>query len=285
MAVIVAVVAGAEVATADPYTSLAGTTGAGGEGVHRDELASYLNDYLRIDQFKDYGPNGLQVQGKERIRKLVTGVSACQELFVRAREASADAVMVHHGIFWDYSPSPLTGMQYRRVAELIRGDVNLLAYHLPLDAHPELGNNALAARAFGLENLEPFGLHNGQYIGFKGVFHDKVSTSVLAARCRQVYGAREPLILEGGEDFDIRSMGIISGGAQKELYQAIDAGLDAFLTGEVSEWVMNVARENRIHFISAGHYATEVCGITALGRHVAEEFGIEVEFIDIPNSV
>jgi dinuclear metal center YbgI/SA1388 family protein len=223
------------------------------------------------------------VEGREEIRKVVTGVSACRELFVRAREAGADAVLVHHGLFWEGMPRTLTGFQYRRVAELIRGEMSLIAYHLPLDRHAEVGNNALAGQRFGLAGLEPFGLHEGLPIGFKGRFPSPIPAAELVERCRQVYG-QEPLAFLSGPD-PVRSLGIISGGAQRELYDAIADGLDAYITGEVSEWVMNVARETGIHYLAAGHYATERLGVRALGEHLAERFGIEAEFIDVPNPV
>src|SRR6476659_8518850 len=205
------------------------------------DLFRYLDQYRDASQGRDYGPNGLQVEGREQIHKVVTGVSSCHELFVRARKAGADAVLVHHGLFWEGMPRTLTGFQYRRVAELIRGEMSLIAYHLTLDRHPELGNNAVAGRAFGLADLEPFGLHEGLPVGFKGRFPEPITAAELVERCRRVYG-QEPLAFLTGPD-PVESLGIISGGAQQELYQAIGDGLDAYVTGEVSEWVMNVSRE------------------------------------------
>lgn len=251
--------------------------------MNRNELAAYLDQYLEISKSRDYGPNGLQVEGKEEIRKVVTGVSACHELFVKAREAGADAVLVHHGLFWDGTPRTLTGYQFRRVAELIRGEMSLLAYHLPLDRHPELGNNALACRAFGLAELEPFALHEGLPIGFKGRFPEPIPAADLVSRCEEVY-QQKPLAFPHGPD-PVRTLGIVSGGAQRELHVAIGEGLDAYITGEVSEWVMNVSREAKVHYLAAGHYATERLGIRALGEHLRDKFGIEAEFIDVPNPV
>ncbi|HEV2855233.1 MAG TPA: Nif3-like dinuclear metal center hexameric protein [Thermoanaerobaculia bacterium] len=252
------------------------------DSVDREALVVYLDQYLD-SRGRDYGPNGLQVEGRAEIRKIVTGVSACQELFVRAREAGADAILVHHGIFWEGMPRTLTGFQYRRVAELIRADMSLIAYHLPLDRHEEVGNNAVAGRGFGLEDLEPFGFHDGLPVGFKGRFPAPIPALELMERCRRIY-AQEPLAFLGGPD-SVSTLGIISGGAQRDVYTAIDEGLDAYVTGEVSEWVMNVAREAGIHYLAAGHYATERLGIRALGEHVREKFGVEVEFIDVPNPV
>lgn len=251
--------------------------------MNRTELVAYLDQYLEASKGRDYGPNGLQVEGKEEIRKIVTGVSACQELFAKAREAGADAILVHHGLFWDGMPRTLTGIQYQRVAELIRGEMSLLAYHLPLDRHPELGNNALACRDFGLTDLEPFAFHEGLLIGYKGKFPEPISAAELVARCEKVY-QQKPLAFPHGPD-PVRTLGIVSGGAQRELYAAIVEGLDAYITGEVSEWVMNVAREAKVHYLAAGHYATERLGIRALGEHLREEFGLEAQFIDVPNPV
>lgn len=251
--------------------------------IERDELVRYLDRYLEAGKGGDYGPNGLQVEGRPEIHKLATGVSACEELFERAAAEGADAVLVHHGIFWRGLPSTLVGMRYRRVAALVRSGLSLIAYHLPLDRHPEVGNNALAARAFGLVDLQPFAEAEGMPVGFSGRFPEPLPAAELVARCRAIF-EREPLVLGAGPD-PVRTLGIVSGGAQSELWAAVEAGLDAYLTGEASEWVMNVARECGLHYLAAGHYATERLGIRALGDHVAERFGVEVQFIDVPNPV
>ncbi len=252
-------------------------------GVGRDRLVGYLDALLDAGEGKDYGPNGLQVEGRPRIHRLITGVSACLELFEAARARAADAVLVHHGIFWNGSPAVLIGMQVRRVRELIAGEINLLAYHLPLDRHPELGNNALAAAAFGLSERQPFAEHHGLPIGFKGRFDPPIAATEMVRRCAEIFG-QEPLAFLSGPD-RVGSLGIVSGGAQREFHQAIAEGLDAFITGEVSEWVMNVAREEGRHYLAAGHYATERLGVRALGEHLAERFDLEVEFVDVPNPV
>ncbi len=251
--------------------------------VSLDELADYLDRLLSAGEGQDVCPNGIQVEGRQRVRKVITGVSACRELFETARERDADAILVHHGIFWRGDPPVLRGVQYRRVSELVHGELSLLAYHLPLDRHPELGNNALAARALGLGELAPFGTLDGDAWGFRGRFDEPVPMAELTARCRELFGS-EPLVFAHGPDL-VTTVGVVSGGAQRVLPEAIDAGLDVFLTGEVSEWVMNLAREAGIHFIAAGHYATERLGVQALGEHLAERFGLEVEFVDIPNPV
>ena len=263
-------------------------TQAAAKVVDRDDLVAWLDAYLEAHAGKDFGPNGLQVQGRGQIHKIVIGVSACLELFLEAEKRDADAVMVHHGIFWDWQSPRLTGMHYDRVAQLLFHGINLLAYHLPLDRHPEVGNNAVACRALGLERLEPFGEIGGLPVGFRGRFDDPVPVAEFVARCRDFYG-RDPLHFpqDGTANAPerIETVGVISGGAQKDFVGAIEAGLDAFVTGEVSEWVMNTARESRTHFLACGHYATEVCGIRALGDKVAERFGVEVEFVDVPNPV
>lgn len=251
--------------------------------VLRDDLVRYLHEYLEADRGGDYGPNGLQVEGREEIYKLVTGVSACEELFERAAAEGADAVLVHHGLFWRGLPLTLVGMRYRRVASLVRSGLSLIAYHLPLDRHGELGNNALAAQALGLEELSPFAEAEGMPVGFSGRFPEPVPAAELVARCRELF-EQEPLVLGDGPD-PVSTLGIISGGAQKELYTAVEAGLDAFLTGEASEWVTNVARECGLHYLACGHYATERLGVRALGEHLAKKFTIEVAFLDVPNPV
>jgi dinuclear metal center YbgI/SA1388 family protein len=254
-----------------------------GDGVPTGELVRWLDDYLQAAAVDDYGPNGLQVEGSPTVRRLVTGVSSCRELFARARELRADAVLVHHGLFWSGTPYPLVGVQFARVAELVRAGIALLAYHLPLDRHPEVGNNALAARQLGLRELAPFAEHQGVPIGWRGELADAIPARELAARCAQLY-AQQPLLL-GDAERAVRRVGIVSGGAQREFLQAIEAGLDAFVTGEASEWVTNLARESGVAYLAAGHYATERLGVRALGERLAERFGLDCQFVDVPNPV
>ena len=261
--------------------------------VRRDDLISYLDDLLDVgdensSQDDDYCPNGLQIEGRPTIRRLITAVSSCRELFEQARAKNADACLVHHGLFW-YGDSPiLTGIQAARVREVFAGGLNLIAYHLPLDRDPVYGNNALAAKAFGLVEIEPFAETRGFKIGFKGRFPEPISVDELRRRVDQVYRLDIPgwqaLHLPGGPN-PVRTFGIISGGSQGLLHHAVSEGLDAFITGEATEWVMNFARESGIHYFAAGHYATEILGVRALGEHLAPRFGIEVEFLDIPNPV
>ena len=249
--------------------------------IARDRLIAYLDELLDARRGRDFGPNGLQVEGRSEVTRIASGVSGCQELFERAAAAGADTVLVHHGIFWEGDPRPVTGFRRTRLLTLLRHDINLLAYHLPLDRHPQLGNNAVAARAFGLEEIVPFADYEGLPIGFRGRFARPIPATELVDRCRAIFDQAPLTFLSGPEP--VRTLGIVSGGAQRELHQAIAAGLDAYLTGEVSEWVMNVAREAGIHYLAAGHYATERLGIRALGEHLKTELGLEVEFIDVPN--
>ncbi|MBW2278326.1 MAG: Nif3-like dinuclear metal center hexameric protein [Deltaproteobacteria bacterium] len=229
--------------------------------VPRVELVSYLDDLLDAH----------------------TGVSACRELFQGARQKGADTVLVHHGIFWRGDPPVLTGFRRQRVAELFAGNLNLIAYHLPLDRHAQLGNNALAVRQLGLEEIQPFGLYEGAPIGARGRFPEPVTPADLAERCGAVFG-QQPLMFADGVQ-SISTVGMISGAAQREFYRAIDTGLDAFITGESSEWVVNIARETGVAYLAAGHYATETLGVRALGDHIADRFGIDIDFIDVPNPV
>jgi dinuclear metal center YbgI/SA1388 family protein len=251
--------------------------------VARDEILGYLDELLDPGAFEDYSPNGLQVPGSDRIHKVVTGVSATLDLFEEAVERDADLVLTHHGIFWNGSPEALTLQQARRLRILLTQDVNLASYHLPLDAHAEVGNNALLCDALGLERGEPFGKHHGQTIGWIGRAPQPLSPQELRGRIASELD-REPLIFEYGPSA-IERIAIVSGGASGYLREAIDAGADAFMTGEPAERVMAESREGGIHFIAAGHYATETMGIRRLGELIAERFDVLHEFVDLPNPV
>jgi dinuclear metal center YbgI/SA1388 family protein len=242
-------------------------------------LISALDDLLDPGAFSDLGPNGLQVPGRDTVAKVVTGVTAQRELIDRAVELDAGLVLVHHGLFWDFHPTGLTPTLAERLRPLFKHDIALAAYHLPLDGHPSVGNNAQLAERLGCASHEAFA-----QIGRVGEFAgDGIAAADLFARVREVT-RREPLVFDAGPE-RVRRIGIISGSAAKYLPQAIALGLDAFLTGEPAEHVMADAREAGIHFIAAGHYATETFGVRRLGEHLAERFGIEHEFVDIPNPV
>jgi dinuclear metal center YbgI/SA1388 family protein len=250
--------------------------------VPRDEILRYLEEYLRVGEFRDYGPQGLQVEGKAEVRKVASGVSGSVALFERAAEAGADLVIVHHGIFWERESRVVKGGLKRRLEILLQHGITLAGYHLCLDAHPEVGNNILAARGLELEAITPWGEHGGKSIGFRGAWPGKpVGEAVRAVN--ELYGSHSLAFLYGPET--VRTVGIISGGAQSDVREAIELGLDLFITGEASEFVMNTAREGGIHFLAAGHYNTERLGIRALGDHLTARFGVEHRFIDIPNPV
>jgi dinuclear metal center YbgI/SA1388 family protein len=249
---------------------------------NRDDLLRYLQGYLRVEDYRDYGPQGLQVEGRAEVRKVVSGVSGSVALFEAAAAAGADLILVHHGIFWDRESRVVKGGLKRRLELLLQHEMTLAAYHLCLDAHAEVGNNILAARGLGLTHIQPWAEYNGRTIGFRGEW-DGLPPDEAVRRVNALYGSQSLAFLSGPER--IRRVGIISGGAQAEIRLAIEDGLDLYITGEVSEYVMTTAQEGGIHFLSAGHYNTERLGIRALGEHVAERFGVEHEFIDLPNPV
>ncbi len=248
-------------------------------------LVSTIDGLLEPERFRDLGPNGLQVPpATDEVSKVVTGVSAQKELIDRAVDLGAQLVLVHHGLFWDFKPTGLSPVLAERLRPLFVHGIGLAAYHLPLDAHPEVGNNAILCDELGCESHEGFGDFRGTPVGRAGTFAgDGVAAADLFTRVREVTG-REPLVQGSGPD-RIRRIGVVSGSAADVLDEAVAAGLDAFLTGEPREHVMADAREMGIHFIAAGHYATETFGVRALGGILAERFGIEHEFVDIPNSV
>jgi dinuclear metal center YbgI/SA1388 family protein len=251
---------------------------------HIDQLIAALDELLQPAAFQDLGPNGLQVPGAREVSRVVTGVSAQRELSERAVELDAQLVLVHHGLFWSFQPPGLTPLLAERLRPLFKHDVNLAAYHLPLDAHPTHGNNALLAQALGCERHEPFGAYKGTPIGRAGTFAaDGITRDELHTRVREAT-QREPLMLGAGPE-RIRTIGIVSGSAADTLHEAAAAGLDAFLTGEPREHITSDARELGLHFVAAGHYATETFGVRALGDLLAERFGIEHRFVEIPNPV
>ncbi len=247
-------------------------------------LVAELDDLLEADSVADYCPNGLQVEGRREVGRIVTAVSASRELFIRAAESNADAIVVHHGILWNGSEAPrLVGSFRERVRLLIENEISLIAYHLPLDRHPELGNAAQLGRRLGLAELEPFGEHHGGAIGVCGLFPEPVEAEEFFAAVAEAC-EREPQVFPGRRA-SVSSVGIVTGGAQREYHQAVAAGLDAYVTGEATEWVLHQAAEDGVHYVAAGHYATERFGIRALGRWIAGSHLLEVEFIDLPNPV
>jgi len=251
---------------------------------NRDEIVSFLDELLDARGFPDYGPNGLQVPGAAEVELVVTGVSAHLELFERAAEAGAQMALCHHGIVWGSRPQAITVPMRRRLETLFAADMSLAAYHLPLDAHPKVGNNALICAALGLEPAERIGHHEGRAIGFVGRSRAGIPIAELRDRCREAFGGREPLLQGAGPEV-VHSVGVLSGGGASYLAEAAALGLDAFLTGEPAEHSMADAREAGLHFLAAGHYATETFGIRRLGELLAERFGIEQRFVEVPNPV
>jgi dinuclear metal center YbgI/SA1388 family protein len=243
-----------------------------------------LDNLLRPDRFEDYCPNGLQFPGKAEIKTLATGVSASTELFERAIALRADLLIVHHGLFWGSTAQPIDPRMKARLKLLFDSDMSLAAYHLPLDAHPQVGNNALIASALGADKLELFALHGGESIGFIARFPDEgIETKDLFARVTDLT-QRTPLVFDAGPE-QVSKLAIVSGAGADYLQDAVTAGADAFLTGEPAERVMSEAQEATIHFIAAGHYATETFGVRRLGEHLSERFELEHTFIDVPNPI
>ena len=250
----------------------------------RDDIIEFCDDLLDAGSFDDYGPNGLQVPGRAEVGKVVTGVSAHRELIERAVDAGAGLLLVHHGLFWDFHPRALSEAMAERLRIALGAGLSIAGYHLPLDAHPEIGNNALLREALGFEaSPEPFGEVRGRPVGVVGRSSEGVDTAELTRRVRSLTG-REPLVFDAGPD-PVNSIGIVSGAGASTVHEAIALGLDALLTGEPAEHVMADAREGNLSFIAAGHYATETFGIRRLGDLVGERFGIEHEFVEVPNPV
>ncbi|ADB52804.1 Nif3-like dinuclear metal center hexameric protein [Conexibacter woesei] len=247
------------------------------------EIMTWLDDLLEPGAFKDFGPNGLQVPGREQVVTVVTGVSAHVELLERAIAEDADLLLVHHGLIWDFQSRRLHRRQARRLRLALEAELNLVMYHLPLDAHPEVGNNALLAGALGADAHEAWGRSRGRPLGRMATFAEPVPIAELLARVTRVTD-REPLAFTDGPAA-VRRLAIMSGGSATEFSSAIEAGADAFLTGEPAEHVMADAAEAGVHFIAAGHHATERFGARRVGELLAERFGVRHTFIDVPNPV
>jgi len=245
-------------------------------------LVEEANRYLNVQEIADYCPNGLQVEGRPQVQRIVSGVTASQALLDAAVEAGADVVLVHHGYFWKGEDACITGTKQRRLKTLLTNDISLLAYHLPLDIHPEVGNNVQLARQLEIEiegEIEP---GNPRTVGLVGALDQPMRLADFARRVHDVLG-REPLVIDGPEV--VRRIGWCTGGGQGFIEQAVAAGVDVFLSGEASEQTFHSARENAIAFIAAGHHATERYGVQALGDYLARRFALEHIFIDCPNPI
>ncbi len=248
--------------------------------MQRAELDRYLEQLLEVGRFRDYCPNGLQVEGRAEVRRIVCGVTANQALIEAAIEAKADALLVHHGWFWRGEDGRVTGMRKQRLRALLTHDINLYAYHLPLDAHAELGNNAQLAQRLGLTVEGRFG---EQDIGFLGAAPGVATAEALTRHIAETFG-RAPLLV-GDANRQITRVAWCTGAAQGYFEQAIAAGADVFISGEISEQTVHLARESGVPYIAAGHHATERYGVQAVGAHLATRFGIECQYIDIDNPV
>lgn len=252
-----------------------------GSPVSRSDLLAALDGLLQPAAFKDYGPNGLQVEGRVEIKRLVTGVTASLALIDAAIEAGADALLVHHGLFWRGQNGCVTGWMKQRLSRLLAHDINLYAYHLPLDAHPQLGNNAQLAERLGIELVDgPRGRFGEQALGFMGR-RASPSAAALASHVSSVLGRSVTLVAE--PDRPIQKVALCTGGAQSYFEGAIAAGADVFITGEISEPQAHYARECGVAYIACGHHASERYGAPAVGEHLAKALGIAHLFIDVPN--
>ncbi len=248
--------------------------------IHINELNNYLNLLLQPERFSDYCPNGLQVEGKTHISKIVTGVTASMALLEAALKEKADAILVHHGYFWRGEAQPIIGIKKRRIQFLLQHDINLFAYHLPLDAHAELGNNVMLAKQLGLN-----------IIGKSGENDMLLLTELTAPQSLQTFANlietklnRVPQVI-GDLQKPVKTVALCTGAAQGYIEQALAVNVDAYISGEISEQTVHVARESGMSYISAGHHATERYGIQALGEHLAQKFGLQHTFIDCDNPV
>lgn len=252
------------------------------------EITTHCDALLHPDQFLDYGPNGVQVPGADEVAVIATGVTASLELISRAAAHGADLLIVHHGLIWDWDPRTIDRLLADRLKALFAHDMSLAMYHICLDAHPDLGNNARLAQALGAQQIDPFGRHGDRTIGVVATFAGEgIPIAELRERVSTATGQR-PFCWESGPPV-VRRLGMVTGAGAMEgtrwLRDSARAGFDAYLTGEATEHTMMEARELGIHFVAAGHYATETFGVRALGQHLAERFDVEHVFIDIPNPV
>lgn len=249
----------------------------------RGEIVSYIDTLLDVKNIPDYGPQGMQVEGSAHVTRIVLGVSAHQALFVAAIKAKAEMIIVHHGLLWDNLPHTVVGWRRERLKILLEHEITLLGYHLALDAHPELGNNAQLGFILGYEPAGiPFGEHGTLFVGWTGKVSPALPFVKVVARVRERIG--EPLVFPFGEK-TVQTIGIVSGGAGgiNRVAEAIDKGCDLYLTGVLYEESHALAREARLNVIAAGHYNTEKFGVIALGKKLEEKFGVTTEFVDIPN--
>ncbi len=252
--------------------------------MNRHQLEQYLEQLLKPAQIKDYAPNGLQIQGCENITKIITGVTASQALIDRAFDEKAQAIIVHHGYFWKNESYVIRGMKHKRIKALLEHDINLFAYHLPLDIHPTLGNNAQLAKLLNIEVTGPLELGNPISVAIQGAFSNVCSGEELAQLINTKL-KRACLHIAPPSNKTIKKVAWCTGGGQDYIELAAEQGIDAFISGEVSEKTTHIAHEMDIHFFAAGHHATERYGVKALGEYIAKAHDVEVMFVDIDNPV
>ncbi len=248
-----------------------------------EQLCHFCDDYLKVTDFDDYCPNGLQVESTQEVKHIVCGVTASLALIEAAIDAGADTLLVHHGYFWKGESQPISGFKGTRIRKLIRNNINLLAYHLPLDAHPEVGNNAQLAKIMGWAVDGSFGSVGVHDIVFHGRLESAVSIDQLSASIAAGLDC-QPLVISAGEK-PISTLAWCTGAAQSYIEEAAACGIDAFISGEVSEHTFHFAKEADIHYIAAGHHATERYGVQALASIIADRFVVKQQYIDIPNPV
>ena len=263
------------------YLSVIGNYNGRIMAVKLSEILKYTNNLLTPERYRDYCPNGLQVEGKAEVACVVSGVTASQALLDKAVELKADLILVHHGYFWKGENPVVKGLKKRRLQTLLNNDISLLAYHLPLDGHPELGNNAQLAKRLGLITEGGLEADNPLSIGSVGRLSQPMTAAELTAHISAVL-ERDVLHVDGGPEL-IETLAWCTGGAQGYIDKAIEQGVDAYISGEISEPTTHSAREEGIHYFAAGHHATERYGAKALGEHLAEVFGFEHHFVDIDN--
>jgi len=248
----------------------------------RDSIIAFLDKYLEKDAYQDDSQNGLQVEGAKTVRKIAVGVSASLEFFRRSAAACADLLITHHGMLWA-RPNRLCGPFRAKVKFLLDNDLSLAAYHLPLDAHRECGNNRTIMRYLGAGALKPFGFYHGKPIGFQGKLPKPMTVAQVCAVLKGRLGA-SPDVFPGGSE-KLRTLAVVSGGASSMLEEAVAGGLDLYITGEPSEYVQEQSRESGVTCIAAGHYNSEKAGVLALAPLLSKKFGVPVEFIDVPNPI
>jgi len=251
--------------------------------MNRDELIDHLDSYLRIEEIEDKSQNGLQVEGPEEVTKVALSVDACQAAFEQAVEEDAQLLIVHHGLFWSDSPL-LTGIHFRRIRTLIDGGCGLYGVHLPLDAHPEVGNNAEMGRLLRLKDMRPFGDYHGLQIGLAGVLDQPLDIPAFIGRLVETFNRPPIRVLDQGPD-RIERVGCVSGDAASMMDQAAMEGLDAYVTGETSHAAYHEATERGLNAFFMGHYATETLGVRAMARHLEAEFDLQTVFLDIPTGM